>query len=488
METLEKSKMPPQAVDLEKAVLGVCIDTGNNAAAEMIEILRKEKVFYKAQHQAIYDVILKLYEKSESIDLLSISTELRKINKLEAVGGDYYLIQLTQLASVTSKIEYHCRIIQQMFVKRKSIHVGNQIIEESYDPNTDIFETLESTYKKLDQVSDWLVVKKSTDFKAVVGKLFEAANKKESGIPSSLKKIQSKTNGYQNSDLVIIAARPGMGKTAYVINEAKFQAEQGIPVGIFSLEMSDRQLAGRIAANKFEIDNERISKNMMNEFELRLINERRNELEDLPIYIHDQPAISPLELKIQASKWKREKGVKIIYVDYLQLMRVKGHKGNKEQEVSEISAALKGVAKELDIPVIALAQLSRSVETRGGSKRPILSDLRDSGAIEQDADMVKFIYRPEYYKIDEWDDDSRSPTKDTAEINIAKYRNGRVGACMVATKLQYMQFNDLEETWQDIDKEINQHIENEYLPPPPKNLMPYDAFDAPDDSKTDVPF
>ncbi|WP_299153099.1 replicative DNA helicase [uncultured Christiangramia sp.] len=474
---------PPHAVELEAAVLGAAI--GYGGTAEIVEIFRKEKVFFDPKHQAIYNVMLALFERSEGIDILTISNELRKQKKLDAVGGDIYIIELTQKVTTSAEIEFHARIIQQMFVKRRSIQVGEHLSKQGYDESADIFDTLEESYRELDKVSDWLFVKKPTDFKGVVGKLFESANKGTTGVPCSLKKMQSKTNGYQDTDLVILAARPGMGKTALMINDVRHQAKQGIPVGIFSLEMSDKQLAGRIASNELKIDNSRISKNTMDDSELRILNERRGDLESLPIYIHDQPAISPLELKIQASKWKREKGVKIIYVDYLQLMRLKSHKGNKETEISEISAALKGIAKELEMPVIALAQLSRSVETRGGSKRPILSDLRDSGSIEQDADMVMFLFRPEYYKIEEWDNDERSSTKNQAEINIAKYRNGQVGACIVGTRLQYMQFHDLEED-DDFDSDYDE------IPPAPKpNHDMNSAFEpaAPQDQEEDdLPF
>jgi replicative DNA helicase len=276
-----------------------------------------------------------------------------------------------------------------------------------------------------------------------------------------------------------------MGKTALMINEAMGAARQGIPVGIFSLEMSDKQLASRMLANYCGINVEKLALNKLSDFEIRLMNEKRPEFEKLPIYIHDQPAMSPLEIKIHAAKWKRDKGIEMVYIDYLQLMRLKGHRGNREQEVSECSAALKGLAKELDIPVMALAQLSRAPEQRGGMKRPILSDLRESGSIEQDADLIMFLLRPEYYKIEEWDDESRSPTAGQAEINIDKFRNGKTGACVVGCRLEFMQFYNLEDTWQQTPTEEQ---EEEFIPPAPQpNHNLATAFGS-DEDKDDMPF
>ena len=475
---MSEGKIPPQAIDLEKSVLGSAM--GYNGAGELIEIIRKEKVFYKPEHQEIYDTILSLYEKSESVDLLSVSHELGKRKKLEAIGGSFYLVELTQMVTGTARIEHHARILQQMFVKRRTIEVSEKLKKGAYEASTDIFELLEGSYRDLDKVSDWLMVKKAGDFKSVVDKLFESADHKTGGVPSALAKIQGKLNGYQNTDLIILAARPGMGKTALMINEAMAAAKKRIPVGIFSLEMSDKQLAGRMLANYCGINAEKMSLNKLDQFELSLMIEKRAEFEKLPIYIHDQPAISPLELKIQASKWQREHGIKMLFVDYLQLMRIKSHRGNREQEVSECSAALKGIAKELDMPVMALSQLSRAVETRGGMKRPMLSDLRESGSIEQDADLIMFLLRPEYYNVDEWDDETHSPTAGQAEINIAKFRNGKTGSCVVGCKLEFMRFHDLEESWEE--------IEEEYQPPAPEpNHDLANAFGS-DEDQDDMPF
>ncbi|SOC79841.1 replicative DNA helicase [Salinimicrobium sediminis] len=478
---MTNGKKIPQALDLEESVLGAAIGCGG--ASELIELVGREKIFFKPEHQAIYDVIVDLYEKSEGIDLLTVSQALIKLGKLEAIGGNIFLVDLCQKVASAAHLEFHTRILQQMYVKRKAIEVGDKITKEAYNEESDIFELLESSYSNLDKVSDWLLVKKPTDFKSVVNKIFEAANEEVTGVPSSLERLQYKLNGYQKTNLIILAARPGMGKTALMINEALAAAKRGIPVGIFSLEMSDKELAARMFANFCQINVEKISLNKVDKFELRLMNEKREAFSKLPIYIHDKPAISPLELKIQASKWKREKGVEMLFVDYLQLMRIKSHKGNREQEVSDCSAALKGIAKELDVPVMALAQLSRAVEIRGGMKRPILSDLRESGSIEQDADLIMFLLRPEYYKVDEWDDDQRSPTAGQAEINIAKFRNGKVGACVVGCKLEFMQFHDLN-GWEEIEEN-----EEEFIPPVPEpNSNLAEAWDTQQDDDDDMPF
>ena len=311
---------------------------------------------------------------------------------------------------------------------------------------------------------------------------FDKAKNDIAGVPNSLSKLRYKMNGYRDGDLIIIAARPGMGKTALILNEAKHQSKQGIPVGIFSLEMSANDLVGRMIANECEINYSAIHKNTLSDFQKRLMAEKRAEFEKLPIFIHDQAGLTPMELKIQLGKWKRENGVKIAYVDYLQLMNASGknNSGNREQEISSISRSMKGTAKDLEMPIVALSQLSRAVETRGGMKRPMLSDLRESGAIEQDADVVMFLLRPEYYKVDEWDDDTRSSTIGQCEINFAKFRGGEPGATVVGCKLQYMRFHDLEEFIPDYPEPPEEQPENVFQGPIVNEL--------PDDDEDELPF
>jgi replicative DNA helicase len=476
--SLEKGKIPPQAIDLEEAILGIALQD-KYAIGQVVEIFRKEQVFYKTAHQEIYDAMLEMFEESEPVDLLSVVHKLKTRQSLEKIGGEFYLIQLTQKISSSSHIEHHCRIVMQMHVKRQSIRVANEIIENSYNDETDIFDLLSKSQKEIDDVAQWLIRKKPHDFKAVVDSIFDASENNISGVPSSLEKLQKKLNGYRETDLIILAARPGMGKTALLLNEAKHMAKLGFPVGIFSLEMSAKDLGRRMLAEECGIDSSKLTLNRIEDFERKMMNEKRAEFEKLPIYIHDQAGLTPMELKIQAGKWKRENGVKMFFVDYLQLMNASGKNGtgNREQEISSISRSLKATAKDLECPVMALSQLSRAVEQRGGFKRPILSDLRESGAIEQDADVIMFLLRPEYYKTFEWDDEDHSSCRGQAEISIAKFRGGETGQTIVGCDLQYMRFYDLEERDSFFEKLPNQDPNDAFEPV---------AVDADDDD--DLPF
>lgn len=444
-----KAKEIPKAIDLEVAILGAML-IDQNAISIPIEIFGSAEVLYLEKHKLIYSAILEMFEQSEQIDLLTVSEKLKKLGKLEKAGGDFYLIELTQGISSSAHIEYHCRIVQQMYVKRCQIKMGNEIIEKAYRDDADIFDLMESAYSQMDEVAEWMAKKKASEFTEAVDAFFNEVDDVEAkGIPCSLEKMQIKTNGWQNSDLIILAARPGMGKTAYMLQDALNAATLGIPVGIFSLEMSERQLIGRLMANFCSINANRIYQKKLTDAEKATLAKNKAAFKKLPININDQQGITPLELNIQATRWKRDKGIKMIFVDYLQLMESskKIKSGNREQEVSSISRALKGLAKDLDVPVMALSQLSRACETRGGAhKRPLLSDLRESGAIEQDADIVMFLYRPEYYKIDTWDDDENSSTAGQAEMNIAKFRGGEVGSTVFGSRLKYMQFHNLEES------------------------------------------
>lgn len=475
--SLEKGKLPPQAIDIEEAIIGACM-IEKFAISEAAEIIGGEKVFYKEAHQLIYDAMSEMFQENEKIDLLTVAQKLKTKGHLDSAGGEFSLVQLTQKVSSSAHIERHCRIVMQMHVKREAIRIANEILENAYQDETDIFELLAESQRKVDSVAQWLIRKKPVEFKNTVDEIFSEKERRE-GMPSKISIIQKETNGFSEPDLIILAGRPGMGKTAYMLNEAKNLAMAGIPVGIFSLEMSAIQLTGRMLAEYCGIDSKVIKNRKWNDFERRLMEEKRPEFEKLPIYIHDQASTSSMELKIQAGKWKREKGVRMIFVDYLQLMTASGknNSGNREQEISYISRTLKATAKDLQMPIMALSQLSRAVETRGGSKRPILSDLRESGAIEQDADIVIFVYRPEYYKIDEWDDDERFPTHNEAELIFAKHRGGELFAVRVKSELQYMRFEDLIEPF---ERNL-----------PPMDLPdPKDAFDPPKPQKSDddLPF
>lgn len=489
---MEKGKLPPQASELEEAVVGsILID--KNAMFEAVEIIN-ENVFYKERHKIIFEAANNLFKKNNPIDLLTVSSELKKMSKLEEIGGDFYLIQLTQKISSSAHIDFWCRILLQKYIQRKCISVSSGIIEKSYDEDADVFELLEKCYKDLGDISDFITVGKTSDFKNSVKNFFNTTNKDKRGVPSSLSTINKKLNGFQKSDLIITAARPGMGKTAYVLNEIIECGLNNIPVAFFSLEMSEKQIIGRMISIMSGIDISKINNYNLTPEELVRIQEYVSKLALMPIYIDDTSGISPIELKIKCNKLKREKGIEMVVVDYLQLMKVKDKKvGNREQEISEISQSLKNLAKDLDVPVMALSQLSRSVEQRGSSKRPLLSDLRDSGSIEQDADVVMFIYRPEYYHIDEWDDDERTPTQGQAEIDIAKYRHGETGYCRVGCDLKYMRFMDLENIGYDLSQK---YLQNKKIEPKLESIMELpkptlnQAFDLPKekDESDDIPF
>jgi replicative DNA helicase len=492
---LEIGKIPPQAIDLEEAILGAML-VDKRGLDEAIEILTSD-VFYKEAHRLIFDAISELFYKNSPIDLLTVSSELKKADKLTLAGGDFYLIELTQKISSSAHIEFHSRIVLQKWIQRQCIKISSEIIEESYDENADSLELIEDAYREYGKISDLITLGKKIDFKKSVKDFLNKTTQKTKGVPSSLSKLDKKLNGYQNSDLIILAARPGMGKTALVLNEVLECGLRGIPVAFFSLEMSEKQIIGRMLSTISGIEVTKVNQMDLTYSEILYLKKCSDMLSELPIYIDDTGGISPIEMKIKSNRLKRESGIKMIVVDYLQLMKVKNKKtGNREQEISEISQSLKNLAKELDVPVIALSQLSRSVEQRGSSKRPLLSDLRESGSIEQDADVVMFIYRPEYYHIEEWDDDEHSPTENTAEIEVAKYRNGETGFCRVACRLKYMRFMDIEHLNEDLtaryfrDKKDEFKIGSSDIDIP--KLNPNEAFDNKNfyekDEDSDIPF
>ena len=429
--SLEKGKLPPQAIDLEEVVLGAMM-IDKKGVDEVIDILNQD-AFYKESHQHIFEAIHKLFENSEPVDLLTVSAQLKKDQKLDKVGGEFYLIQLTQKVSSSAHIEFHARIILQKFIQRSLIRISNEIIEDSYDETTDVFDLLDTAETKLYEVTQGNLKRSSETAQNLViqakKRIEEIAGKEGlSGIPSGFTELDNLTSGWQPSDLIIIAARPGMGKTALTLTMARNMAVQhNIPVAFFSLEMSSVQLITRLISSETGLNSSKLRTGNLEKHEWEQLNVKVKDLEKAPLFIDDTPSLSIFDLRAKARRLKSQHGIQLLVVDYLQLMTGGGSGkggGNREQEISTISRNLKALAKELEIPVIALSQLSRAVETRGGSKRPLLSDLRESGAIEQDADIVSFIYRPEYYKIDEWDDEERTPTAGQAEFIVAKHRNG----------------------------------------------------------------
>ncbi|MCM4157630.1 replicative DNA helicase [Gramella sp. AN32] len=428
--SLEKGKIPPQAVDLEEVVLGAMM-IDKKGVDEIIDILQPE-AFYKNSHNLIYDAIKKLFDSSEAIDLLTVSNQLKKDGNFDKVGGDYTLIQLTQKVSSSAHIEFHARIILQKYIQRSLIRISNEIIEEAYDEGVDVFDLLDNAEAKLYEVTQGNIKRSTETAQSLViqakKKIQEISNKEGlSGVPSGFEKVDALTSGWQPSDLIIVAARPGMGKTALTLSMARnIAVDQGIPVAFFSLEMSSVQLITRLISSETGLSSEKLRTGKLEQHEWEQLNVKVKDLEKAPLFIDDTPSLSIFDLRAKARRLASQHGIRLIVIDYLQLMTAGGSQkgGNREQEISTISRNLKALAKELGVPVIALSQLSRAVETRGGSKRPLLSDLRESGAIEQDADIVSFIYRPEYYKIEEWDDEERTPTQGQAELIVAKHRNG----------------------------------------------------------------
>lgn len=448
---LERGKLPPQATELEEAVLGAMM-IDKKGIDEVIDVLMPQ-VFYRIQHQTIFAAIQKLFNSAEPIDLLTVANELRNEGKLELVGGDYYLIQLTQKVTSSAHIEYHSRVLIEKYILRRLIEISANIIDKSYDETTDVFDLLDYSESKLFEITDGGIKRSFSDSSTLVKEALEkikAMSEKEgmSGVPSGFTKIDMITSGWQESDLVILAARPGMGKTAFVLSMARNMAvDQKHPVAVFSLEMSSVQLITRMISGETGIPSEKLRKAKLENHEWKQLYSKVKALEDAPLFIDDTPALSIFDLRAKARRLVSQHGVKLLIIDYLQLMTLGGGKtsGNREQEISTISRNLKSIAKELNIPVIALSQLSRAVETRGGNKRPMLSDLRESGAIEQDADIVSFIYRPEYYNLEVWDDDDATPCAGQAEFIIAKHRNGALDNVRLRFINEQAKFADLEE-------------------------------------------
>jgi len=494
---LEKGKIPPQALDLEEVVLGAMM-IDKKGVDEVIDMLSPD-AFYKDAHKYIFEAIFKLFESSEPIDLLTVSSQLKKDSKLDIAGGDFYLISLTQKVSSSAHIEFHARIILQKFIQRSLIRISNEIIEDSYDETKDVFDLLDRAEARLYEVTQGNIKRSSETSQELVRqakkKIEEISNKEGiSGVPSGFDKLDKLTSGWQESDLIIIAARPGMGKTALALSMARnIAVNQNIPVAFFSLEMSSIQLITRLISSETGLSSQKLRTGRLEKHEWEQLNVKVKALEKAPLFIDDTPSLSIFDLRAKSRRLSSQHGIKLIVVDYLQLMTTGGGmkgSGNREQEISTISRNLKALAKELSIPVIALSQLSRAVETRGGSKRPLLSDLRESGAIEQDADIVAFIYRPEYYKIDEWDDEERTPTEGQAELIVAKHRNGGLDSIRLKFIPHLGKFENIDTFDSPFGNEFHSKMNaaaNDDTFKPEKFPSSDEAFDAPEDDN-DVPF
>lgn len=487
---LDLGKLQPQALDFEEAVLGALM-LEKDAYSIVSDILKPES-FYDHKHQLIYSAIVSLAGKQHPIDILTVMEELRRSEHLDEVGGAVYITTLSERVASAAHIDYHARIIAQKYLARELIRFSSQVTNKAFDETVDVDDLMQEAESKLFEISQRNVKKDVTQINPVIKEAMNllqiAANRADgfSGLQTGFTDLDKITSGWQNSDLVIIAARPAMGKTAFVLSMAKNMAiNYGYGVALFSLEMSNVQLVNRLIVNTCEIQGEKIKTGRLADYEWQQLDAKIKELYDAPIYVDDTPSLSVFELRTKARRLVREHGIKIIIIDYLQLMNASGMNfGSREQEVSMISRSLKGLAKELNIPIIALSQLNRGVEGRQGAegKRPQLSDLRESGAIEQDADMVCFIHRPEYYKILE--DEKGNSLVGLAEIIIAKHRNGATGDVRLRFKNEFARFENPSTFGDGVAYSFSSKINSAEMPDEPH---PYGGYQAPPPSDV-VPF
>ncbi len=450
--SLVYGKVPPQAPELEEAVLGAVM-LEKEKLAEVLEIIQSEDCFYVDANQKIYAAIRRLFDKGMPVDLLTVTEELRKNNELEIVGGAYYLTRLTMSVVSSAHVEAHARIVMEKFIQRELIRISGNVIGDAYEDSTDVFDLLDKAESSLYEITDKHLRKNFKSLKDVlvstVHEIEENKNKKDdlTGVPSGYGPLDKLTNGWQKTDLIILAARPSVGKTAFALNlamNASMQSSKPFPVAVFSLEMGAGQIVKRMLSAVTEVPMESITRGRMEEHEFIQLTQRMNKLAKAPIFLDDQAALNIFELRAKSRRLKQRHDIQLIIIDYLQLMQANTDKGgNREQEISKISRDLKALAKELDIPIIALSQLNRSVESRKESKVPQLSDLRESGAIEQDADLVMFLYRPEYYGIN--NDEMGQPMVGETHIHVAKHRNGSTDTVKVRFIKEYQKFIDIEE-------------------------------------------
>lgn len=418
-------KLPPMALDIEEAVLGALM-LEKNALIEIAGVLKPDH-FYSEQHQTIYQAIVDLFAAGSPIDMRTIVAQLRKSGKIELVGGAYYIAELTSKVSSAANIEYHSRILIEMAIKRNLITIASTMHHDAYEDTTDVFELYGRVNMELQDVLDRSVNNRAEKpIKEIAYRLTMEVQNRQKGVHGGLDTgfplLDRALGGLQKTNLIIIAARPAMGKTALAMQIGKQVAEQKVPIGIFSLEMGNNELVERLSVAQSEVFADKVKKGDMDGLDYERWANAVGYISSLPIFIDDTPSLTIVELRARCIRMKLKYGVQLIVIDYLQLIRGVNKLANRDQEIGLITRTLKGIAKELDIPVIALSQLSRDVEKRGGSRRPVLSDLRESGSIEQDSDAVLFIYRPEYYKIET--DEEGFSTHGLAEIIIAKHRHG----------------------------------------------------------------
>ncbi len=440
-------KLPPSATDLEEVVLGSLM-LEKDALTDVIEFL-KPGHFYTEAHREIYQAIVNLFKNANPVDMRTVVNQLKTDGKLELIGGAYYIAELTSKVSSAANIDYHAKVIVEMAIKREMIQVASQIHQDAYEDTTDVFDLLESAQSQLDEIGVGNIRGEAVTSGALYQKtlkyLYDTRNEHGiTGVQSGYQELDRISGGWQAPDLIIVAGRPGMAKSVLVAEVLKNAAMMfKKPCALFSLEMSSQQIMQRMIASEAEVELDKIMRSNLTDMEIMSVSERTKRIDTAPIYIDDTPAVSIPELRAKARKLKHKYDIQLLAVDFLQLM-VGDKGGNREQEVASISRALKALAKELHIPVIAIASLNRGVETRGGDKRPTLADLRDSGQIESDADVVIFAYRAEYYKIDV--DEDGMPTAGVFEAIVAKNRNGKTGSVFLKFVGKHAKIMDLNHT------------------------------------------
>ncbi|MFN3426814.1 MAG: replicative DNA helicase [Candidatus Thermochlorobacter sp.] len=488
----KEGRMPPSAVDVEQEVLG-CILLDGHAIEEVIKIFGSdaEKVFYEPKHSIIFKAMCRLYNRRDPIDIVSVSDELKRHEELDKVGGYYAIAELSNKVATAANVSYYAKLVKEKYLYRRLIALSTNIISAAYDQSLEVFDLIEQAAQEIFRISqtgikkDALLIKDLLKQATKVIEELQARKSAVTGVPSGFADLDRLTAGFQKSDMIIIAARPSTGKTALALSFARHAAvEARVPVLFFSLEMAELQLAQRMLCAEAMVDSNLVRTGRISSQDMVNIMARMDKLAQAPIFIDDTPGISIIELSAKARRMKQEHNIGMVIIDYLQLITpVKDGKSNREQEIAQISRSLKSLAKELNIPVVSLAQLNRSIEQRGADRKPQLSDLRESGSIEQDADVVIFLSRPELYGVQNFPDGLS--TKDIIVVDIGKQRNGPIGEVRLKFLKQFGKFESLSSVYTAADFSVHdeqrsqqaaERLERDALPPkPPETLNPDDA-------------
>lgn len=446
--SVSTERVPPQAQETEQSVLGAML-LNREAIGKAIELL-DDSCFYNPAHQKIFSAIVSLYDRGEPADLVTLTEELTKRKQLDEVGGRLYIISLVEGVATAANVEYHCRIVLEKATLRKLIETSTNVITKCYSESEDVDVLLDNAEQKIFEISEKRIKHGFVPLSDILPHTFESIDRiKEgyiSGMPTGFSELDSLTAGLQRADLIVVAGRPSMGKTSFCLSLMENVAiENKTPVAIFSLEMEKSQLANRMLCSRARISSHKMRSGRLSDHEWTNLSIAVGPLSEAKIFVDDTPGMGVLEMRAKARRLKAKEDIGLVVVDYLQLMQGTRGAESRQQEIALISRSLKGLAKDLNVPVVACSQLSRAVETRGGERRPQLADLRESGAIEQDADLVVFIYRPELYGIKSIDfKKDKIPTEGLAEIVVAKHRNGPTGSILLSFVKQYARFENPE--------------------------------------------